>query len=85
MTELEKKKIDELIKEFKVEADKLEQEEKSTNNNQLDNGKTKYTVLYEKYKKKIDKINNSCNQDKSPAWLFFDEKRGKKMEFIIET
>lgn len=57
MTELEKnQKIDLLIKEFKNKADELEKEESKNNINRLDNGKTKYTELYEEYKKKIDEI-----------------------------
>ena len=57
MTELEKnQKIDLLIQEFKNKADELEKEESKNNINRLDNGKTKYTELYEEYKKKIDEI-----------------------------
>ena len=57
MTELEKnQKIDLLIKEFKNKADELEKEESKNNINRLDNGKTKYTELYEEYKKKIAEI-----------------------------
>ena len=60
MTELEKKqKIDLLIQEFKQKADELEKEDsKRQKCNLLDNGKTKYTELYEEYKKKIDEIRN---------------------------
>lgn len=57
MTELEKnQKIDLLIQEFRKKADELEKEDKKSEINRLDNGKTKYTELYEEYKKKIEEI-----------------------------
>ena len=62
MTGSEKnEKIKSLVKEFKEKANELEQEDKKnhTNINLLDNGKTKYTELYEKYKVKINKLLNS--------------------------
>ena len=62
MTGSEKnEKIKSLVKEFKEKANELEQEDKKnhTNINLLDNGKTKYTELYEKYKLKINKLLNS--------------------------
>ena len=55
MTELEKnQKIDLLIQEFRKKADELEKEDTKSEINRLDNGKTKYTELYEEYKKKIE-------------------------------
>ncbi len=59
MTELEKKqKIELLKKEFMEKADELEKNEPKTKINRLDNGRTKYTELFEEYKEKIENIKN---------------------------
>ncbi len=58
MTELEKK-IELLKKEFREKADELQKAEKNNNINRLDNGKTKYTELFEEYKQRIEEIKQS--------------------------
>ena len=51
--EIEKReKIDSIKEEFENKADELAKDEKCNNINRLDNGKTKYTELFEKYKQK---------------------------------
>ena len=60
MTKLERKeKIDLLKEEFRKKADELQKKERNNNINRLDNGKTKYTELFEKYKQKIEEIKRS--------------------------
>lgn len=60
MTKLERKeKIDLLKEEFRKKADQLQKREKNNTINRLDNGKTKYTELFEKYKQKIEEIKRS--------------------------
>ena len=54
--DIDKEKIDLLKKEFRKKADELQKKEKSNNINRLDNGKTKYTELFEEYKQKIEEI-----------------------------
>ena len=58
--EIEKReKIDSIKEEFENEADELAKHEKCNNINRLDNGKTKYTELFEEYKQKIEEIKRS--------------------------
>ena len=54
-----KEKIDLLKEEFRKKADELQKKERNNNINRLDNGKTKYTELFEKYKQKIEEIKRS--------------------------
>lgn len=50
-------RINTIIQKFKNEAKKLENlKNKNEECPTLDNGRTKYTELYEKYKKQIDEI-----------------------------